>query len=147
MFVSCSVMSDSLRSCELYLARLLCPWDFPGKNTKVGCHFLLQGIFPTQGSNPRLLNVLRWQTGSLPLVPPGEALIQVHHLQRKSTRKKGKEASGTRTPHGPSWGNRCFLRIFLLLLKTQFFRAEGLWLTIRFSSVQSLSRVQLFATP
>ena len=26
---------------------LLCPWDFPGKNTEVGCHFLLQGIFPT----------------------------------------------------------------------------------------------------
>ena len=32
--------------------RLLCPWDFPGKSTGVGCHFLLQGIFPTQGSNP-----------------------------------------------------------------------------------------------
>ena len=31
--------------------RLLCPWDFPGKSTRVGCHFLLQGIFPTQGSN------------------------------------------------------------------------------------------------
>ena len=31
--------------------RLLCPWDSPGKNTGVGCHFLLQGIFPTQGSN------------------------------------------------------------------------------------------------
>ena len=28
-----------------------CPWDFPAKNTGVGCHFLLQGIFPTQGSN------------------------------------------------------------------------------------------------
>ena len=28
--------------------RLLCPWDFPGKNNGVGCHFLLQGIFPTQ---------------------------------------------------------------------------------------------------
>ena len=36
--------------------RLLCPWDFPGKNTRVGCHFLLQGIFPTQGLNPRLLH-------------------------------------------------------------------------------------------
>ena len=34
---------------------LLCPWDFPGKNTGMGCHFLLQGIFPTQGSNPGLL--------------------------------------------------------------------------------------------
>ena len=36
-------------------SRLLCPWNFPGKNPGVGCHFLLQGIFPTQGSNPRLL--------------------------------------------------------------------------------------------
>ena len=31
-----------------------CPWDSPGKNTGVGCHFLLQGIFPIQGSNPGL---------------------------------------------------------------------------------------------
>ena len=36
--------------------RLLCPWDFPGKNTGVVCHFLLQAIFPTQGSNPSLLH-------------------------------------------------------------------------------------------
>jgi len=34
--------------------RLLRPWDFLGKSTGVGCHFLLQGIFPTQGSNPGL---------------------------------------------------------------------------------------------
>ena len=32
------------------------PWDSPGKNTGVGCHFLLQGIFPTQESNPALLH-------------------------------------------------------------------------------------------
>ena len=43
-------------------ARLLCPWDFPGKNTGVGCHFLLQEIFLTQGSNRRLLH---WQADSL----------------------------------------------------------------------------------
>ena len=36
------------------LTKLLCPWDFPGKSTGVYCHFLLQGIFPTQGSNPGL---------------------------------------------------------------------------------------------
>ena len=36
--------------------RLRHPWDFPGKNTGVGCHFLLQGIFTTQGSNPGLLH-------------------------------------------------------------------------------------------
>ena len=37
--------------------RLLHPWDFPGKNTGMGCHFLLSGIFLTQGSNPRLLSL------------------------------------------------------------------------------------------
>ena len=34
--------------------------DSPGKNTEVGCHFFLQGIFPTQGSNPHLLHFLHW---------------------------------------------------------------------------------------
>ena len=37
-------------------ARLLCSWHFPGKNIGMGCHFLLQGIFLTQGSNPDLLH-------------------------------------------------------------------------------------------
>ena len=37
------------------------------KNTEVGYHFLLQGMFPTQGSNPHLLHLLCWQAGSLPL--------------------------------------------------------------------------------
>ena len=46
---------------------LLCPWDFPGKNTGVVCHFLLQGIFQTQGWNPCLLHLLHWQADSLPL--------------------------------------------------------------------------------
>ena len=46
--------------------RLLCPWDSPGKNTQVGCHALLQSIFPTQGLNPGLLSLLHWQAGSLP---------------------------------------------------------------------------------
>ena len=40
----------------------------------VGCHFLLQGIFPTQRSKPRLLHLLHWQAGSLPLAPPGNLL-------------------------------------------------------------------------
>ena len=47
--------------------RLLCPWDHPGKNTGAGCHFLLQGIFQTQESNPCLLHLLHWQADSLPL--------------------------------------------------------------------------------
>ena len=56
MLFSCSVVSNSVRPYGLWPARLLCPWNFPGKNTGVSCHFLLQGIFPTQGSNPLLLN-------------------------------------------------------------------------------------------
>ena len=49
-------MSDSLRPPGLQPTGLLSPWDFPGKNTRVGCHSLLQGIFPTQGSNLGLLH-------------------------------------------------------------------------------------------
>ena len=54
-------MSDSLGP-----TRLLCAWDSLGKNTRLGCHALLQGTFPTQGSNPHLLCFLFWQAGSLP---------------------------------------------------------------------------------
>ena len=58
--VSCLVMSDSLGPHGLQLVRLLCPWHSPGKNTGVGCHSLLQGIFPTQELNQRLLCLLHW---------------------------------------------------------------------------------------
>ena len=51
---SCSVMSDSLQPHGLYS-----PWNSPGQNTGVGCLSLLQGIFPTQGLNPGLLNCRR----------------------------------------------------------------------------------------
>ena len=69
--------AKSLQSCPtlrpyvLKPARLLCPQDSPGKNTWVGCHVLLQGIFLTQGLDPCFLHLLHWQLGSLPLVPPG----------------------------------------------------------------------------
>ena len=65
--------------------RIPCPWNSPGKHAGVGFHFLLQGIFPTQRWNPRLLRLLRWQVGSLPvchhgslffLQPPGN--VDVH---------------------------------------------------------------------
>ena len=57
----------------LYPAGLLCPWGSPGKNTAVGCHFILQGIFLTQGSNPHLLH---WQADSLLLSPWGSPLAR-----------------------------------------------------------------------
>ena len=60
---SWSVVSESLQTHGLQSARFLCPWDFPGKNTGVCCHVLLQGIFLNQRSNP---HVLHWQVDSLP---------------------------------------------------------------------------------
>ena len=61
------VASDSLRPHGLLPARLLSLWDYPGKNTGVGCQFLLQGIFLTQVPNLHLWCLLHWQAGSLPL--------------------------------------------------------------------------------
>ena len=63
----CSVVSHSLWCRGLQPSRRLCPWDSPGKNTGMGCHFLLQGIFPTQGSSPSLLHLLLWKEDSSPL--------------------------------------------------------------------------------
>ena len=52
--------------------RLLYPWDLPGKNTGVGCHFLLQGIFPTQGF---ILCLLHGQVDSLLLSHQGSPRV------------------------------------------------------------------------
>ena len=53
----CSVTKLCLALCHpLTVARQALPWDSPGKNFGVSCHPLLQGIFPTQGSNPGLLH-------------------------------------------------------------------------------------------
>ena len=85
------VHAKSLQSCPTLCnpmdpTRLLYPWDSPGKNTGTGCHALHQGIFPTQGSNPNLLQFLHcrwilycWATREthLPPLPTINALGQV----------------------------------------------------------------------
>ena len=68
--------------------RLLCPWDFPSKNTEAGCYFLLQVIFPTQGLN---LGLLHWPVESLPLSHLGSAAEHVGDVQS----------------HSPFWGQPC----------------------------------------
>ena len=65
--LSHSVASDSLQRHGLFLARLFCPRNFPGKHTEAGYHVLPQGIISTQGLNSRLLGLLHWQAESLPL--------------------------------------------------------------------------------
>ena len=69
-------MSDSLQPHRLQPAGLLGPWNFPDKNTGVGCHFLLQMIFQTQGLNPCLLSLLRWQADFSTTEPPGKPMEQ-----------------------------------------------------------------------
>ena len=70
----------SLQSCPtlhdphgLQSTRLLCPWDSPGKNTGVGCRFLLQEIFPTQGLNPSIPHYRRRQWHPTPVLLPGKS--------------------------------------------------------------------------
>ena len=58
--LSCSVVSNSCDPMDSSPPGSLCPWDYPGKNTGVGCHVLLPGIFPTQASNLPLWCLLHW---------------------------------------------------------------------------------------
>ena len=81
----CSVMSDSLRPHGLQPTRLLCPWNFPGKNTGVGCHFYFQVIFLTQGSNPNLQRLLHCEWVLYPLSHQGSPRIAKRHTKRCST--------------------------------------------------------------
>ena len=84
--LSCLVVSDSLCSSGLWPARLLCPWDLSGKNTGVGCHFLLQRVFLTQGLNLCLLSLLQWQADSFPLSHLGSPKESIEgYIQRCST--------------------------------------------------------------
>ena len=85
--------AKSLQSCPTLCdpidgqpTRLPHPWDSPGKNTGVGCHFLLQGIFLTQGLNQHLLCLLHWQVDFFfffkPTALPGyDVNICLHHVQ------------------------------------------------------------------
>ena len=70
-----SVVSDSFATLWTVAHQVLCPWGFPGKDIRVGCHLLLQGIFPTQGLNLcllHLLHFLHWQADCFTTVSPGK---------------------------------------------------------------------------
>ena len=72
-----SVMFNSMQPHGLQPARLLCPWNFQGKNNAVGCHFLLQVIFLTQGSNLIVVSPAL-AASSLPLCHLGIPLLYTH---------------------------------------------------------------------
>ena len=81
--LTCSVasaVSYSSRPYGLWPTMFLCPWHSPGKNTGVGCHFLLYGIFLNKRSNP-VSCLLHWQMGSLPLAPPPVLIVYFRHSE------------------------------------------------------------------
>ena len=67
------------QSCLTLCDPMDCPWSSPGQNTGVGCHFLLQGIFLTQGLN---LHLLCWQANSLPLCHLGNPSSSCTRVKR-----------------------------------------------------------------
>ena len=80
---ACSVasgVSDSLQPLGVSLARLLCPWDSPGKNAGVDRHALLQGFFPTQRSNQLLLRLLHCRQIPYPLSHWRSPIVQYFPL-------------------------------------------------------------------
>ena len=80
---SCPILCNPM-DCSLPVSSV--HGDSPGKNTGVGCHALLQGIFLTQGSNSHLSCLLHWQAGSLPLTPPVKPPVHSKHSINSSPR-------------------------------------------------------------
>ena len=87
--------------------------DSPGKNTGVGCHALLQDIFPTQRSNLRPLYLLHWQTGSSPWAPPGKPEVnewEADNIEKWSLNSLEMPSLSS----APEWGQVCLNHPFNL---------------------------------
>ena len=121
--LSCPTLCDSME-----LTKLLCPWDSPGKNTGVGCYSILQGIFPTQGSNPGLLHCrqilchLSYRGGPKIHYFKVSFALTYFHVSRDNIDKEILD-----------------LYCFLVLLSIKQ--------PLKWSEVKSLSHVRLFVTP
>ena len=84
------------------------PWDSPGKNNGVGCHSLLQGIFPTQGLNQGLLHLLHLQVDSLPLShlgSPGKTIKKSKGIIKKLRGSIVERGKGMESEVG--WVSQC----------------------------------------
>ena len=90
-------MSHCLWPHGLQPTRLLPPWDSPGKSTGVGCHFLLQGILPTQGVKPGSPS---FQADALTSEPPGKDGIP---SEKNSLTEKKKDLRKILNTKAESW--------------------------------------------
>ena len=142
-----SVVSDSLQPHGLWPTGLLCTWNYPSKNTGVSCHFLLQGIFLTQGSN---LHLWHWQADSWSWAT-WEAHLTLVYIKKKikSSPCFAKSLQSCPTLCDPIDGSPSgspaprILQARTLEWVAIFFSKAWKWKVKR----KSLSRVRLLATP
>ena len=109
LLFSCSVMSSSLRPHALQPTGLLCPWDSPGRNTRVSCPSLFQGIFPTQGLNPGFPRC-RWI---------------LYHLRRQGSPKKYSQSCPALCDPRDYTGHRIFQARILEWVAVPFSRGSS----------------------
>ena len=166
--ISHTVISDSLPSHGLKPDPLLCPWNSPGMSTAMGCHFLLQGIFPTWESNPglphsrQILYQLRRKWQPTPVSLPGKSRgWRNHGVPKCQTRlETSLSLSLPSEPLGKPQGLPFSRRSSWPRDRAQFPRIAGgffiIWVTREVFSLlmenllsewKSLSHVWLFATP
>ena len=110
--------------------RLFCPWNSPVKNAGVDCHFRLQGIFPTQGSNLSLLRLLHWSLagGFSTTAPLGSPLGNGAQWGKADKNGPGKPQAPTRGEGSSLAKMQDFHRTFLfsLCISSSQWMAPGL---------------------
>ena len=105
----CPVTSDSLRPHGP--TRLLCPQNFPSRNTAAGCHFLFQGIFPTQGSNPSFTTELPGKSEGTPEICKNSPIFEsTEHTCQETTEVHLKGLQQTVSGIHTSCETTCFPR-------------------------------------
>ena len=107
-----SVVSDSVRPHGLQPSRLLCPWDSPGKNTGVGCHFLLQCMKVESESESEVAQSCRTLSDPMDCSLPGSS---IHGIFRATVLEWGAIAFSHALIH---WV--LYVRVFVTLFRIQW---------------------------
>ena len=133
MCVVCSVASYSLWPHGLQLTRLLCPWDFSGKNTRVGCHFLLQGILPNSGIKPVSPMSPVLADRFFTTAPPGKPIVSTIFFGThgptpiKCGRETYKVQGGIAGGHFGWCLPQLFTKVWFVFLANDFFLSQWQW--------------------
>ena len=121
--LGCSFVSNSLWLHGLWPTRLLCPWNFPGKNTGMGCHFFLHWILPTQGSNPSFLELSlkhcitsRWQPITAKYCESPYYVLATRLIKKENKGKRRRNSHSLSTNSVPDIGEGVMLAHLVLTI-------------------------------